>query len=258
MFFRIFRPATPRFLSWTGLLRGALFFIIFLFMTRVSFYVDGFNFAFGIKRAYEANAKWGCAFWIDLVKLFENFVGEDQILDKVVYFTSTPLDSDNAKKQGAFLNANRELNGDRFEVVRGSFLAKTIKCGKCGNEIPKPEEKKTDVNISVRMIGDCVKGLVDSVVLVSADTDLIPPLEFVLDNFKDVKTKVYFPPTNSSRDIVDLGRSKGFKVKDLASNANIFYRAQMPEKVGLHTIPDDWRRRLAGSKPYFETPKLNK
>ena len=41
----------------------------------------------------------------------------------------------------------------------------------------RPEEKKTDVNISVRMIKDCIQDKTDKLILVSADSDLIPPLE---------------------------------------------------------------------------------
>lgn len=45
--------------------------------------------------------------------------------------------------------------------------------------ISKPEEKKTDVNISVRMLADCMEDKTDTVALVSANSDLIPPLEHI-------------------------------------------------------------------------------
>lgn len=149
-------------------------------MSKVVFYIDGFNFYFGIKRSFEASngSRWGCAYWIDVVKFCESFLSDGQELVKVVYFTASPLDPDKSSRQSAFLNANKELNGDRFEVVRGKYMTKTIVCPHCKFAIPRPEEKKTDVNISVRMIGDCVQKKVDSVYLISADTDLIPPLEY--------------------------------------------------------------------------------
>lgn len=224
----------------------------------MSFYIDGFNFYFGIKRSFEANSKWGCAYWIDVVKFCESFLSSDQTLEKVVYFTASPLDPDKSSRQSAFLNANKKLNGDKFEVVRGKYITKTIECPHCKFAIPRPEEKKTDVNISVRMMGDCVQGKVDSVVLVSADTDLIPPLEFILDNYKDVKVKVYFPPSNSSHDIRDFGKSRGMKVKDLVNNIDRFYRAKMSDVVDSFKIPAEWKRKHSGAEPYFKKPKLNK
>lgn len=53
------------------------------------------------------------------------------------------------------------INGDRFEVVRGKYLDKQIQCPNCHYAISRPEEKKTDVNISVRMIADCVLNATD-------------------------------------------------------------------------------------------------
>ena len=58
---------------------------------RVTFYIDGFNFYFGIKRARSIDRNWGNCYWIDVVKLCESFLGEDQILEKVVYFTASPM-----------------------------------------------------------------------------------------------------------------------------------------------------------------------
>lgn len=226
-------------------------------MSKVAFYIDGFNFYFGIKRSFEASngARWGCAYWIDVVKFCESFLSEGQELVKVVYFTASPLDPDKSSRQSAFLNANKELNGDRFEIVRGKYMTKTIVCPHCKFAIPRPEEKKTDVNISVRLIGDSVQKKVDSVCLISADTDLIPPLEFILKNCPDVKVRVYFPPANSSRDIKDFGFANGMKVKELVNNIDRFYRARMPDSVGAYTIPDEWRRKHSGAEPFFKKPK---
>ena len=97
-------------------------------MSKVAFYIDGFNFYFGIKRAFEGSegARWGCAYWIDMVKFCESFLSEGQELVKVVYFTASPLNPDKRSRQSAFLNANKLRNGDRFEIVRGKYLEKQI------------------------------------------------------------------------------------------------------------------------------------
>lgn len=56
---------------------------------RVTFYIDGFNFYYGLRRTKR---------------------NEPQ----------------------AFLNANKLINGDRFEVVRGKYLDKQIQCPRNG------------------------------------------------------------------------------------------------------------------------------
>lgn len=223
-------------------------------MKKVSFYIDGFNFYFGIRRSFHAHPKWGCAYWIDMVRFCESFLSDGQELEKVVYFTASPLDPVKSSRQSAFLNANKELNSDKFEIVRGKYITKTIECPHCHFAIPRPEEKKTDVNISVRMMADCVQNKVDSIVLVSADTDLIPPLDFILKNYPQTKVKVYFPPANSSHDIRDFGRANGMKVNDLVNNAERFYRARMQNNVGAYVIPDEWLRKHAGAEVYFKKP----
>jgi hypothetical protein len=59
------------------------------------------------------------------------------------------------------------------------------------------------VNISVRMIADCVLNATDTIVLVSADSDLVPPLEFIQKQYPEKRIKVYFPPSNFSCDLKD-------------------------------------------------------
>lgn len=98
---------------------------------RVTFYVDGFNFYFGLKRTKKSEPEWKRYYWINIVKLFESFLGEGQILEKVIYFTASPLSPQKNSRQSAFLNANKLLNGERFEIVRGKYLEKHIICPYC-------------------------------------------------------------------------------------------------------------------------------
>ena len=189
------------------------------------------------------NKKWGNAYWIDIVKLCEGFVAPDEKLEKVVYFTATPLSTDKSCRQSAFLNANKALNGDRFEVVRGKYLEKHIECPYCKGDISRPEEKKTDVNISVRMIKDCVHSATDVVTLISADTDLIPPLELIKSDFPQVKIRVCFPPSNYSHDIADTLFLWGIKPTLMKNAYNRFKNAIMPDTVadGKYVIPVEWK-----------------
>jgi hypothetical protein len=216
-------------------------------MKRITFYVDGFNFYFALKRIKAINTNWKRFYWIDIVKLFQQFVGPDSVLEKVIYFTATPLSSHKSSRQGTLFNANILINGEKFEVVRGKYFSKQIMCTACGANISKPEEKRTDVNISVKMIGDCIQDKTDVLVLVSADSDLVPPIEFIQENFREKKVKVYFPPLAFCYDINDnIVRNKGHVIK-LEDNEKKFFNSIMPDVVSntdgskSYTIPQEWK-----------------
>ena len=214
-------------------------------MQRIIFYIDGFNFYFGIRRARKINSEWGKCYWIDMVKLCESFLGENQCLEKVVYFTATPLSQEKSSRQSAFLNANKLTNAERFEVVRGKYMEKNFECPFCHSNITKPEEKKTDVNISVRMLVDCMENKMDAIALVSADSDLIPPLEHIQRLFPEKNIRVYFPPTNYSHDIKDLLQHRISKPVLMKNNLPRFVKAIMPDIVACkgksYSIPIKWK-----------------
>lgn len=176
--------------------------------------------------------------------MFEHFLGEDQTLEKVIYFTASPLNKDKSSRQSAFLNANKLINGDKFEVVRGKYLEKKIICSQCKYTITRPEEKKTDVNLSIRMIADCVKNKSDILVLVSGDSDFIPPVEFIQKNYQDKTVKVYFPPTVYSNDLALNMKCHRSKAVLLKNNLPKFINSRMENIVEKgdkkYTIPDKW------------------
>ena len=214
----------------------------------VTFYIDGFNFYYGIKRSVSADKKWGNAYWIDIVKLCEGFIGPDEVLAKVIYFTATPLSIGKSARQSAFLNANKALNKERFEIVRGKYLEKQYECPSCKTRISRPEEKKTDVNISVRMIRDCIHRTTDSIILISADTDLLPPLELIKSDFPEIKLKVIFPPSNYSHDVANTLQGWKSKVVLMKNNYKRFENAVMPDNVPTadgktYSIPQEWKEK---------------
>lgn len=216
-------------------------------MEKVTIYIDGFNFYYGLRTKRKVESAWAKAYWVDLVKFFEMFLGEGQELVKVVYFTASPLNKDKSSRQSAFLNANKLLNGDRFEIVRGKYLEKKIVCPNCQYTIIRPEEKKTDVNISIRMIADCFQDKTNVLILVSGDSDLLPPIEFIQTNYPEKKIKVYFPPTIYSHSIDNNMKRHRSKVVLLEKSLNKFAHCQMPDVVSadakIYTIPIKWKER---------------
>ena len=193
----------------------------------------------------KADPRWLRAYWIDMVKLCEQFTGGDQVVEKVVYFTASPLSTSKTIRQSAFLNANKALNGERFEIVRGKYMGKEIECPYCKAHTSKPEEKRTDVNISVRMIADAVADNADIFSLVSADSDLIPPINYIRANFPNKQVKVYFPPTNFSHDIRDLLLIDRRAPILMKKSFYFFDRAHMEDSIEndgeQFNCPDSWK-----------------
>ena len=113
-------------------------------MERVFVYVDGFNFYYGLRTQKRLDDRWQKSYWIDLVKLFEQFLGDNQVLEKVIYFTASPLNREKSARQSAFLNANKlhcgkcklELiirkNGDGIPPI-AIFLIKSYELRICSN-----------------------------------------------------------------------------------------------------------------------------
>jgi len=177
--------------------------------------------------------------------LFSQFLSPNQTLEKVVYFTASPLNPEKSNRQGAFLNANKLLNGSKFEVIRGKYLKKIIECPNCKYAISKPEEKKTDVNVAIRMIGDCVDNKTDIIVLVSGDSDLLPPIEFIQHKYPSKKIRVYFPPTVYSVDLKNNVKGHNGKIVFLENNFNKFDNSIMADTVTkggkTYSIPEKWK-----------------
>ena len=200
---------------------------------RVTFYIDGFNFYYGLRRTKRNEPQWADYYWINMVKLCQGFLGEGQEVEKVIYFTASPLNPEKSSRQSAFLNANKLINGDRFEVVRGKYLDKQIQCPNC------------HYDISVRMIADCVLDATDTIVLVSADSDLVPPLEFIQKQYPEKRIKVYFPPSNFSCDLKDNLIHHSSKPVLMYKNERRFRDAIMPDVVTDGTkryeVPEKWR-----------------
>ena len=142
------------------------------------------------------------------------------------------------------LSANKVLNGSRFEVVKGKFYEREFDCPTCYTTFLRPEEKRTDVNISVKMMGDCSLNKVDTLVLVSADSDFVPPLQFIKKYHSDKKIKVYFPPDNFSSDLYNFMKANKGKVVKLENSKVKFLNSVMPAVVKkdgqTYNIPAEW------------------
>lgn len=163
-------------------------------MKTVNFYIDGFNFYFGLR-----SKGWKKYYWLDIVRFCESFLKEDQQLGTVFCFTAVQKDIGKKDRQDLLFSANK-LN-PKFKLVFGKFLAKKIKIE--GGYHKTFEEKQTDVNIAVEMIRNVIFKRADISILVSADSDLIPPLHLIRELNSEHKIYCHFPPKRNSADLTN-------------------------------------------------------
>jgi uncharacterized LabA/DUF88 family protein len=172
---------------------------------RVGCYVDGFNLYFGLR-----DSNFRRFLWLDLEALAKNLALPGQAVLYTKYFTTRisggrPTDRPDYAAQ---INAKRKRQSDYIEALvthagsiqlfEGHFQSKTVSCRKCSATWNDAEEKMTDVNIATEMLMDAFANKFDTALLISGDSDLVPPLRAVRTRFPDKRAIVAFPPGRSS------------------------------------------------------------
>lgn len=166
-------------------------------MNRVIAYVDGFNLYFGLR------AKgWRRYYWLDLPALATKFLLPQQELQATHYFTARirndGQNSKDAQRQSHYIDA---LRAKEVQIHEGHYLEKVRQCRKCGSQWRDYEEKMTDVNIAVQLLGDAYENRFDTAFVISGDSDLTTPIQRVCSRFADKKVIVLFPPDRSSKQL---------------------------------------------------------
>lgn len=192
----------------------------------------------------EINPSWKKYYWLDMVKLCNNFLDPSHTLQKVKYFTAPAINDGKRKRQETFLKANKVLNNGIFEVINGKYIVKDIICYKCNKTFERPEEKITDVNIATQIMRDCYMGEVDRVVILTADSDLLPPMKFILNDTKNIKLKLIFPPKAYSSDLFNYMKDNNQRVSFMEKSESFFSDSMLPDIVeqagSFLTRPSNW------------------
>jgi len=167
-------------------------------LKNVNVYCDGFNFYHAIDALKKNHLKW-----INYIKMAESFLRHDEHLHKTYLFTSlTTLSSEKRVRNQCFLDAQRAVG---TELVMATFKTAKKYCRKEGKYCKFKEEKGNDINIALQMVADANDGAAHRMVLVTADTDQIPTVEYIRTRFPDIEISLFIPPgrRNEAR---DLGR----------------------------------------------------
>lgn len=203
-------------------------------MERVISYVDGFNLYFGLK-----SKGWRRYYWLNIQLLVQNLLKSNQRLVLTKYFTARiAAPPDKQRRQSTFIEALETLSD--FQIFYGKYQLNPRQCRNCGFQDKVPNEKMTDVNIAVEMLKDVYQDRFDVALLISADSDLVPPVRTVKELFPNKRIVIAFPPDRWSGDLANsVNRTLVIGRKTIA-------RSVFPEEVKkqdgyILRCPSSWK-----------------
>ena len=136
--------------------------------TRVSVYIDGFNLYHSTLQNTHPDFRW-----LNLMELSKRLINpkNEEILTVYYFSALTTWIPDRAKKHLLYIHALRTVG---VKDILGKFSLRERKCPLCTKCYQSHEEKKTDINIAITLIGDAVEDKFDTALIMSGDSDLAP------------------------------------------------------------------------------------
>ncbi len=210
-------------------------------------YIDGFNLYHGLM-----DKGLGPCRWLDLYSLSQKLIPPQFKLRLVRYF-STHIKGDPAGhlRQAAYLAALRAHLGNKIDMKFGRFQLFPSHCKHCGNkpvycsscmkEYSKPNEKKTDVNLSTMMLVDCFEKFTNCVVLVSGDGDYETALVELHRIFPKIERIIAFPPKRRNPKLYSPCESYFDIPKADVLNSLLPDPVKNSRSGKLYQMPNEWK-----------------
>lgn len=205
-------------------------------MIRVNVYIDGFNLYHAI-----ANLKKPKLKWLDLSLLVNHFIDPNiHIVQNIYYFSAYATWRPNSViKHKTYVSA---LESKGILPVMGKFKNKERYCKSCKGVSEYHEEKETDVNIAISVIGDAYKDLYDEAFIISQDSDLFPAIRLVNAEFPNKKIKIITPPNlHHSKEMARVvGKKKLAKIQVIHLERALFPDLLLDKSGNIICCPDVW------------------
>lgn len=203
---------------------------------RVIAYIDGYNLYFGIREK-----GWKQLYWLDLPKLIQNLLRDNQQLVDTKYFTariSGPAGKQ--KRQTAFIEA-LEARGE-LKIIYGQYRSEPRECRNCNTVTHHPNEKMTDVNIAVELLEDAFHNRFDTAFLISGDSDQTPPIRAIRRLFPEKRVVACFPPARFSEELKNAANAS------IHLGRALLAKSLLPPQVAksdgfILECPEPWRER---------------
>lgn len=205
---------------------------------RTIVYIDGFNLYHGAVKGTDVK-------WLDIQTYFERLRSQDDVV-QIHYFTAR-VSGDSRRRQETLLRAFFTL--PKVNVVEGRYKTKRVMCRTttCSHDGERRfttwEEKRTDVNIAVQMMDDAYRNLCDIFVVVSGDSDLVPPILRIKERFGSKRIVVYVPARDAARGAATEIRTAAHR--DALLPLELLKKCQFPAKLpdgagGFIEKPAEW------------------
>jgi uncharacterized LabA/DUF88 family protein len=141
-------------------------------MATTGFYVDGFNLYHAIDQLGKNELKW-----LNLKELAKTYLQAHDELVRVCYFTAVHLYSpQKAQRHQIYIDALRAVG---VEVIASNFQRVDKYCNGYDRYCKFSEEKRTDVALATAYLADAMRGVVERIIIVTADSDQIPSVNAV-------------------------------------------------------------------------------
>lgn len=98
----------------------------------------------------------------------------------------------------------------------------------------------TDVNIATEMLNDAFNDRYDTAMLISGDSDLVPPIRSIHENYNSKRVFVAFPPKRQNQTVADA--SKGYLTIGRKKLLDSQFPIQIQKKDGYILLkPSSWK-----------------
>ena len=148
-------------------------------MPITNVYIDGFNLYYGLLKHTPYK-------WLDIAKLCAVLLPHDTI-QSIKFFTANvsarPHDPHLPVRQQTYFRALKTI--PNLSIILGHFLTHSVPMTLTGSNptkrvwVDKTEEKGSDVNLATHLLHDAFKGLFNTAVIISNDSDLAEPVKVV-------------------------------------------------------------------------------
>jgi len=168
--------------------------------------IDGFN----LYHSLDNNPAYHRYKWLDLKGLANAFVQKSEVITEIYYFTSlAKWNRAKVEKHKLLLNSYYDLG---IKVIMGEFRNRPRTCPICRKQYNSKEEKRTDVNIAVTLLDLAHNNKFDCAFILSGDSDLIPAISYVKNNFRGKTIKVIVPIGGRAEELTKVCGGNSFRI----------------------------------------------
>lgn len=132
--------------------------------------------------------------WLNLRELALRLIDHNTEYLGGIYWCSardSEGDMDKYKRHVAYQKA---LESVGVETLLGHFANSPMRCQRCSERYEKRTEKASDVNVALYAVSDALGGQVESIYLITADTDQAATATFLHQHCSDVRLTIVAPP----------------------------------------------------------------